>query len=395
MTSFEDSDAYLRAFQDDDSFVDECPPPRSQSQSKLVKAVNAKKKSNRRSERSIGSNGSIAGRMERALVRRKSLDEVMAQEHAGAAKNSLTDESTQPSVEADQQQQQGYQYQAEKYIYQLSCKICKESHKEHTKYVGETHDIKATLNALPKELSEAIRTKQKSSNSDNDGCSIPTQIIVIAPDEDGKESSEFIYSPLANHIIDEHCQHLKGRREVLEWWKENVAVQIRTHKYNHKSKVKGIKFAEREAPSFRKHQQEKESKVAEVLKKEEEQYKEKLVERNVLTNEHVFDELWERRYQELKEYAAEHDGDTRVPANYSKSMLLPKWVDNQRTQYRRKHNIRPKLELEEDGQRIALTDANEMKLKEINFAWYDVPKQRWNEQGIAVSEGWDEGGEEF
>lgn len=110
---------------------------------------------------------------------------------------------------------------------------------------------------------------------------------------------------------------------------------------------------------------------------------------NALTNEGCFDAIWEQRYDELKQYALEHDGDTRVPQNYSKSLLLPKWVENQRLGYRRKHNLRPKLELETEGRKVALTDRKEMMLKEIGFAWFDVPKQRWTEQGIAVCEGWD------
>jgi len=77
-----------------------------------------------------------------------------------------------------------------------------------------------------------------------------------------------------------------------------------------------------------------------------------------------------------------------VPLNYSKSLLLPKWVENQRLGYRRKHNLRPKLELETEGRKVALTDRKEMMLKEIGFAWFDEPKQRWTEQGIAVCEGW-------
>ena len=89
------------------------------------------------------------------------------------------------------------------------------------------------------------------------------------------------------------------------------------------------------------------------------------------------------------EYAIENDGSTNVPRDYGPNPLLGIWVERQRLAYRRKHNIRPKLELEAEG-RAGLSDEKEMMLNEIDFAWYDAPKQRWDEQGIAVMYGHNE-----
>ena len=203
-------------------------------------------------------------------------------------------------------------------------------------------------------------------------------------------TNDFLTSSFAKHIINEHLQDAKGKRDIINWFKENVAIKIKTHKCE-KRNTDAIPSKAKQKPKFVLQQEEKEEEVKQILKREEEQYKEKVFERNVLTNEHVFDEVWNTRYEDLKQYANDNNGDTRVPENYTQSPLLHKWVQSQRDQYRRKHNIRPKkLNPEIDGGRkIILSDSKEYLLKDIGFVWFDVPKQRWDEQGILVCQGWD------
>mmetsp|Transcript_25332 Transcript_25332/g.54500 ORF Transcript_25332/g.54500 Transcript_25332/m.54500 type:complete len:175 (-) Transcript_25332:218-742(-) len=171
----------------------------------------------------------------------------------------------------------------------------------------------------------------------------------------------------------------------MNWWKENVAVRVKMHKYEKRRDTDGTfdYTNKEEKPEFVQHQQQKEQNWEEEKKIQEKHYQQKVLESNALQKEDCFDIIWQQRYDELKEYANDHDGSTSVPREYASSPRLGKWVENQRLGYRRRHNIRPKLELEADG-RAALTDSKEMLLKDIGFAWFGLPKQRWDEQGIAV-----------
>ena len=278
--------------------------------------------------------------------------------------------------------------------YNLSCKVCNCNHH----YMGktDTDNIMITLKELPNLLSRSLKTQQRRS-SNEEGRYLYKSVLVIdesvSSHTDNTDAStvDFLTSSFAKHIINQHLQDAKGKKEVINWFKENVAIKIKTHKYEKKPSVEVMSFKAKQKPKFVIQQEEKEEEVKKVLKREEDQYKEKLVERNALTNEHVFDELWMSRYEELKQYANDNDGNTRVPANYTQSPLLHKWTQSQRDQYRRKHNIRPKkLNPEIDGGRkIILSNNKEDLLKDIGFVWFDVPKQRWDEQGILVCEGWD------
>jgi len=277
--------------------------------------------------------------------------------------------------------------------YNLSCKVC--NCKSHH-YTGQTDDLMSTLKELPNSLSRSIKTQQRRT-SNEEGRYLYKSVLVI--DESVSSNTEntdastadFLSSPFAKHVINQHLQDAKGKKDVINWYKENVAVKIKTHKCEKRNTVEGMAFKEKQKPKFVIQQEEKEEEVKQILKREEEQYKEKLVERNVLENEHAFDVVWMSRYEELKQYASDNDGDTRVPPNYTKSPLLHKWIQSQRDQYRRKHNIRPKkLNPELDGGGRKISDSKEALLKDIGFVWFDVPKQRWDEQGILVCQGWDE-----
>ena len=280
--------------------------------------------------------------------------------------------------------------------YNLSCKVC---NCKNYHYMGktDTENIMATLKELPNLLSKSIRTQQRRTSNGSgrylyNTCNVIDESVSSHTDNTDASTNDFLSSPFAKHIINEHLQNAKGKRDIINWFKQNVEIKIKRHKYEKKPSVEGMSFKAKEKPKFVIQQEEKEEEVKKVLKKAEEEYKEKLVERNVLTNEHVFYEVWMSRYEELKQYASDNDGDTRVSENYTQSPLLHKWIQSQRDQYRRKHNIRPKKinpEMEGGGRKIILSDSKEKLLKDIGFVWYDVPKQRWDEQGILVCEGWD------
>ena len=280
--------------------------------------------------------------------------------------------------------------------YNLSCKVCNCNCNHHYMGKTDTDNIMITLKELPNLLSKGIKTQQRRT-SNGGGRYLYKQVIVI--DESVSSNTEntdastadFLSSPFAKHVINQHLQDAKGKKDVINWFKENVAVKIKTHKCEKRQTVEVMSFKANQKPKFVIQQEEKEEEAKQVLKKAEEQYKEKLVERNVLTNEQCFDVVWMSRYEELKQFAKDNDGDTRVPANYTQSPLLHKWTQSQRDQYRRKHNIRPKkLNPEVDGGRkIILSNSKEDLLKDIGFVWFDVPKQRWDEQGILVCQGWD------
>ena len=344
----------------------------NRSQSKLLAAVKEKEHKNRRKSykqiqletKTIGSFSTVT------------LD------------TALDDSTDKKNVKQQQQQQQ------QGGTYNLSCKVC--NCKSHH-YTGQTDDLMSTLKELPNLLSRSLKTQQRRS-SNGEGRYLYKSVIVIDEsvsshtENTDASTADFLSSPFAKHVINQHLQDAKGKKDVINWFKENVAVKIKTHKYEKKPSVEGMSFKAKQKPKFVIQQEEKEEEVKKILKREEEQYKEKLVERNVLTNEHVFDELWMSRYEELKQFASDNDGDTRVPESYTQSPLLHKWVQSQRDQYRRKHNVRPKKlnpEMEGGGRKIMLSDSKEELLKDIEFVWFDVPKQRWDEQGILVCEGWD------
>lgn len=257
--------------------------------------------------------------------------------------------------------------------YRLSCGAC---NIPNVRYVGTTEkDLKDVVPRHTNELWETIRWEQVVGNAEADAGGNPN-------------ASEFGHSALGRHIIDEHCKDCKSKREVSAWWKENLVIRIKTHKYEKRPETDGtFNFLHKDKkPEFVQQQQQKEQNWEDEKKKSEEQYQQKLFEASALQNEDCFDVIWMQRYEELKTYAGENDGDTNVPREYAPSPLLGKWVENQRLGYRRKHNIRPKLELEATG-KVALSDEKEFLLKDIGFAWFSVVKQRWDDQGIAVMYG--------
>jgi hypothetical protein len=74
---------------------------------------------------------------------------------------------------------------------------------------------------------------------------------------------------------------------------------------------------------------------------------------------------WETRFEELKKYKNEHDGDTNVSKN---SGPLGRWVDQQRTQFR---------EFEE-GKKSSLTDERRAKLNGIKFEFHRQTRISWD-----------------
>lgn len=263
------------------------------------------------------------------------------------------------------------------YNYRLSCKVCKQP---NLFYVGSTeHEMHIALRGHSDELWDEIIRRDEGGGDDDD--------------DDDMLSSTFALSSLGRHIIDEHCHHIQSQQEVFDWWKDNVAVQIQTHKYTKRPETdKSVAFvAKQRKLEFVQQQEEKEQLWEEEKKKQEQQRQQEIRKSRVLAKENVFDVIWQKRYDELKEYANEHDGNTNVPLNYTSNILLGQWVENQRSQYRRKHNIRPKLE-SETGDRASLTDEKEMLLKDIGFVWFSVPKQRWDERGIDVIHGYENDG---
>jgi len=344
----------------------------NQSQSRLLAAVKEKEHKNRRKS-----------------YKQIQLETKTIGSFSAVTLDTALDDSTINNKKDNEGKQQGG-------TYNLSCKVC--NCKSHH-YTGQTDDLMSTLKELPNSLSRSIKTQQRRT-SNEEGRYLYKSVLVIDEsvssntENTDASSADFLSSPFAKHVINQHLQDAKGKKDVINWYKENVAVKIKTHKYEKKPSVEGVSFKAKQKPKFVIQQEEKEEEVKKILKREEEEYKEKLAERNALTNDtHVFDEVWMSRYKELKQFANDNDGNTRVPENYTKSPLLHKWIQSQRDQYRRKHNIRPKkLNPELDGGRkIILSDSKEKLLKDIGFVWFDVPKQRWDEQGILVCQGWDSG----
>lgn len=247
-------------------------------------------------------------------------------------------------------------------------------------YTGTTgqNDVKTAVGSLPRELWKiAKRKKQQQQRRRSDAAS------------DCQVGDDFASSEFVRHIIDVHLDDFSSKEDVLSWWKANVAIRIKTHLYEKRQTDGTFDFVDKEKKAiFVQHQHEKEQHYEEVKRRHDAALQERLAQSSVLHNEEVFDVVWMSRYEELREYAAQNGGCTRVPPSYPPSPLLGKWVENQRTGYRRKHNLRPKLEIE-SGDRVALTDRKEALLKEIGFAWYDEARQRWDERGIDVIYGRD------
>eukprot|EP00978_Attheya_sp_CCMP212_P045945 scaffold367074_cov98-Attheya_sp.AAC.1 len=88
-----------------------------------------------------------------------------------------------------------------------------------------------------------------------------------------------------------------------------------------------------------------------------------------------FNQQWNMRYQELKEYQAEH-GDCLVPSRYHPNPALGMWVRNQRNAYSVWKNEKGKSSI--TPERIEL-------LEQLGFVW-DVQlmpstwwfNQQWN-----------------
>jgi len=76
-----------------------------------------------------------------------------------------------------------------------------------------------------------------------------------------------------------------------------------------------------------------------------------------------WDRMWNRRYEELKEYVAEN-GDSLVPWKYAKNESLGVWVKRQRSHF---------------NAEVALPDERTKKLDEIGFIW-DVLEAQWFER---------------
>ena len=213
------------------------------SQSKLLAAVSQAQaaKANKKSKPSSA----------KQLVKKKS---------GGSAKALARDDSKGNIATPVPEESRGVEEEVKKvFTYDLSCKggDCKKFH-----YKGETGNIKDAVKSFPIELYEAIQRNQLRDNYSKN-------IL----------DSDFVCSPLGRHIIDEHLKEAKSQRVVVTWWKENVAVQIKMHKYA-RTKVEGAAFKDKDKkPEFKVHQQEKEDAYNEVKKKQEEEYKEKLVEK--------------------------------------------------------------------------------------------------------------------
>ena len=170
---------------------------------------------------------------------------------------------------------------------------------------------------------------------------------------------------------------------------KNVDVKVKLHKYEKRPDTHAFDFKETKKKAlFVENQEKREEEWEEKKRKEEEEHKERLAQANALRKDGgCFDDLWMQRYEELEKYAAEHGGDTNVPLDYRPSPMLGRWVGNQRKQFRRKHNVRPRVD---EGSREVFTDEKEVMLKALGFRWFDVPIQRWSERGIAVMYGYED-----
>ena len=72
--------------------------------------------------------------------------------------------------------------------------------------------------------------------------------------------------------------------------------------------------------------------------------------------------VWDTKYEELKEYANSH-GHCRVPRNYAENKPLGKWVQKQRERYKMKHSAA------KGSKQSPITDKQEEMLERIGFEW--------------------------
>ena len=192
--------------------------------------------------------------------RPSSAKQLMKKKSGGSA-NALARDGSKGNITTPvPQESRGIEEDVKKvYTYDLSCKggECKKFH-----YIGETENIKDAVRSFPVELYEAIQRNQLSGNYTKNSL-----------------DSAFVCSPLGRHIMNEHLKEAKSQLVVFTWWKENVAVQIKMHKFA-RTKVEGVTFKDKDKkPEFKVHQQEKEDAYNSLKKKQEEQYKDKLVEK--------------------------------------------------------------------------------------------------------------------
>jgi len=82
----------------------------------------------------------------------------------------------------------------------------------------------------------------------------------------------------------------------------------------------------------------------------------------------MHEQLWNMRYNELKDYKAYH-GDCLVPQIFPSNQQLSKWIDVQRTQFRRL----------QDGKHSQLSPERMELLQKIDFVW-NVHEYRWQQR---------------
>lgn len=68
---------------------------------------------------------------------------------------------------------------------------------------------------------------------------------------------------------------------------------------------------------------------------------------------------WENRYEQLVEYAKEHNGDVNVPQYYPQDKSFGRWVMKQRSEY----------SLRLRGLKSQLTDERVARLEALGFSW--------------------------
>ena len=76
------------------------------------------------------------------------------------------------------------------------------------------------------------------------------------------------------------------------------------------------------------------------------------------------DELWEKRFNELKDYRKKY-GNCLVPRNYQNNKKLGMWVHHQRCECKKFQK----------GEYARITNERIAKLKSINFVW-EPPRGR-------------------
>jgi hypothetical protein len=82
------------------------------------------------------------------------------------------------------------------------------------------------------------------------------------------------------------------------------------------------------------------------------------------------DTLWQKNFNALIVYKAEHGDDARVPRLYEKNTKLGEWVTDQRRQL--KYNM--------EGKPNTMTDERKAKLDELGFVWQVRDRSDWNDR---------------